>query len=129
MTLLLRYPRLWVTLGWTFVIAAVTVSLLPGRTVMSVSYNDKVAHTVAYVLLTLWFTGIYPRSRYALIASGLFILGVAVEFAQDWMQLGRQRDFADVIANSTGITVGIALALTILGGWMQKVEGWLSSRG
>jgi len=77
----------------------------------------------------LWFTGIYPRSRYLLIALLLFAMGVTVEFAQGWMHAGRQRDFSDVVANTLGIAAGIGLSLLCMGGWMQKVEGWLRPRG
>ena len=128
MTLPLRFPRLWVTLGWVFVVAASVASLLPGGTPGLDLANDKVEHIAGYAGLTLWFAGIYPRSRYWLIALGLLTMGIVMEFAQGWMHMGRQRDFADVIANSTGIAVGMLLALTILGGWMQKMENWIAPR-
>jgi hypothetical protein len=40
------------------------------------------------------------------------------------MNLGRQSDFRDLIANSVGIAFGLALALTWLGGWAQRLEAW-----
>jgi glycopeptide antibiotics resistance protein len=129
MTLPLRYPRLWVTLGWIFVMAAVIVCLLPGCSVALPTYNDKLMHALGYIALVLWFTGIYPRTRYLVIATLLFLMGVAVEFLQEWMHAGRQRDMNDVVANGAGIVIGIVLSLTVLGGWMQKVEAWITPRG
>jgi glycopeptide antibiotics resistance protein len=70
----------------------------------------------------LWFAGIYPRSRYTTIAIGLFCMGVAIEFAQGAMHLGRHADYHDVVANSGGIVVGLALAFVGLGGWAQWLE-------
>jgi len=130
MTLPLRYPRLWVALGWLFVTAAVVVCLLPGRDLGALaSYNDKFMHVSGYVALVVWFTGIYPRSRYFVIALLLFAMGIAVELAQGWMHAGRQADFSDVVANTVGILLGVSSSLLFLGGWMQKVEGWLVPRG
>ena len=130
MTLPLRYPRLWVALGWLFVVAAVGVCLLPGQDLGALAnYNDKLMHATGYTALVIWFTGIYPRSRYVAIAVLLFGMGVAVEYLQEWMHAGRQRDWADVLANSVGIIIGVSLSLLLLGGWMQKVENWIAPRG
>jgi VanZ family protein len=122
MLLALRHPKLWLALGWTFVALAVVASLLPGQALPPTGVSDKLEHTVAYGLLTLWFTGIYPRSRYVIIAAGLFAMGVAIEFAQEAMHLGRTADVRDVIANTLGIVVGMTLALLGVGGWLQRLE-------
>jgi glycopeptide antibiotics resistance protein len=70
----------------------------------------------------LWFAGVYPRARYLLIAGSLFCLGVFIEGGQYAMHAGRQADVRDVIANSTGILVGLTLAWLGLGQWTQRVE-------
>jgi glycopeptide antibiotics resistance protein len=75
-------------------------------------------------LLTLWFTGVYPRSSYWRIGLGMLLLGVSVEIAQGAMQFGRQMDPRDVLANSLGILVGLALAWIGIGGWAQRIEAW-----
>ena len=48
-------------------------------------------------VLTLWFAGIYPRSRYSLIGVALFVMGVVIEWLQGAMNLGRQADMRDVV--------------------------------
>jgi len=121
----LRFPRLWLALGWVFVLLAFAACLAPSNTpglATLFALNDKVEHALGYIALTLWFTGIYSRSRYIWIAIALFAMGVSVEFLQGWMSLGRNRDPYDVLANTTGIAIGISLALVLLGGWMQRVE-------
>lgn len=126
MLLPLRHGRAWLVISWTIVAIAVIFCLLPmNRLPLPSSLNDKMEHTVAYVLLSLWFAGIYPRSRYPIIAISLFFMGVGIEFAQGAMHLGRQADFRDVIANSSGIVVGLMLAFVGLGGWAQWVESWV----
>jgi VanZ family protein len=127
----LRFPRLWLSLGWVIVMLAIFVCLAPpsapGLSGLF-ALNDKVEHGAGYALLTVWFTGIYPRSRYFSIALALFAMGVAVEFLQGWMSLGRDRDMRDVVANTIGIGIGLCLAWTVLGGWVQRLEIFFASR-
>jgi VanZ family protein len=118
----LRHPRPWLVIGWIIVALAILFSLLPAQELPKTGINDKWEHFVAYATMALWFAGIYPRSRYVVIALGLFALGVSIEFAQGAMGLGRMRDYHDVIANSIGIVIGMALAFTWLGGWAQHIE-------
>jgi VanZ family protein len=123
-----RHTRAWRVLSCVVIVAAIVVCLLPAADLPKTSINDKFEHTFAYVLLTLWFAGLYPRSRYWVVALGLFLMGVAIEFAQAGMHMGRQGDVRDVVANSTGIVVGIALAFAGLGGWAQWIDGWTRGR-
>ena len=128
----LRFPRLWLVLGWLFVILALLVCLAPASAPGLgglFAVNDKVEHAAGYMVLTLWFAGMYPRSRYAWIAIALFSMGVVVEILQGWMSVGRNRDALDVLANSTGIAIGLSLALTVMDGWAQRIESLLTKRG
>jgi VanZ family protein len=124
----LRYPRLWLSLGWTAVVFAIVVSLAPAhRLPQPPNISDKAEHFLAYLLLSLWFAGIYPRSRYWIIAIGLCVMGVLIEFAQGAMRYGRQADILDVLANSTGILVALLLCWLWLGGWAQRLESWIEA--
>jgi VanZ family protein len=125
MLLPLRYPRAWLVLGWVMIAAAVAASLLPGSSLPDTGVSDKFEHWLAYALMALWFAGIYPRSRYLLIAVGLCALGITLEWAQGAMHVGRQRDFNDVIANTGGTVAGMLAAWLGLGGWAQRVEAWI----
>lgn len=118
-----RHPRWWLVIGWMLIALSILVCLLPGNKLPNTGANDKVAHSLVYALLMLWFAGIYPRSRYVLIAFGLFLMGVAIEWAQGAMHLGRVSDTRDVIANSGGIILGLIIALLGLGGWAQLIDG------
>jgi len=97
--------------------------LLPGNDIPNVpGMNDKSLHIVGYLALTLWFTGIYPRSRYVVIAVLLLLMGILVEFLQGAMHLGRFAEVRDVYADAAGIAAGVILALLLLGGWAQRIE-------
>jgi VanZ family protein len=125
----LRYPKFWLMIGWLLLMIAVVASLLPSKQLhVLADFNDKLEHSGIYALLTMWFTGIYPRSRYALIAVSLFVLGLSIEWAQGAMQLGRVSDVTDVLANSAGIAAGLTLALFWSGNWAQRIESWISNR-
>jgi VanZ family protein len=125
MLLALRHPRLWLVSGWILVVLAIIVSIVPlGEMPKMGGISDKLEHTVAYAALTLWFAGIYPKSRYPMIGVALLVMGIAIEGLQGTMNLGRQADMRDVYANTLGIVSGLLLALLWLGGWAQRVESW-----
>jgi len=122
----LRFPRVWLAIGIAFVVSVIATSLAPGEYVEDMMiWNDKVTHAMAYTGLVLWFAGLYPRKRYFLIALALFLLGAAIEFLQGSMSYGRFGDFADLIANTTGVAMGLLLARAGLGQWAHWVEGRL----
>lgn len=117
----LRYRRAWMTFGWIAVVAALILSLIPSQMTPDVT-NDKVEHALGYTALMLWFCGVYPRSRYWVVAACLVGMGILVEVLQGAMNLGRHADVEDVLANGGGIAVGWALALTILAEWPRRIE-------
>jgi VanZ family protein len=103
-------------------------SLTPAQNLPKMGTSDKLEHLAAYALMTLWFAGIYPRSRYIMIAIGMFLLGALIEGAQGSMGWGRQADVYDMLANTTGILAGLIAAWLGLGGWAQRVENLLIRR-
>lgn len=128
MTLPLHFRRTWLVVGWVMVIVAIYGSLTGNEAIAHAGVNDKFMHAGTYATLSLWFAGIYPRSRYALIALGLFALGVSIELLQGWMREGRSKDLYDVFANTLGIFVGLAVATWWLGGWAQRLERLITAK-
>jgi hypothetical protein len=119
----LRYARLWLAGGVLVVLGVLGGSLVPGEYVEdAMVWNDKVTHALTYAGLTLWFTGIYPRRCYGWVVLGIFLLGATIEVLQGSMSFGRQGDYADLLANSSGIFVGLLLALAGCGTWARWVE-------
>lgn len=122
----LRFAPLWFAGGILLVLGVLGGSLVPGDYVEdAMIWNDKFTHALTYAALTLWFTGIFPRRRYGWIVLAIFLLGASIELLQGSMAYGRQGDYADLLANSSGILVGLVLALVACGGWAQPVESLL----
>lgn len=123
MLLALRHPRLWLVVGWLLIIGALVANLMPAHDLPTLGgISDKTEHIVGYAVLSLWFAGIYPRSRYPMIGVALLVMGIVIEGLQGAMHWGRQADIHDVYANTIGIIAGLTLALIWLGGWAMRVE-------
>jgi VanZ family protein len=77
--------------------------------------------------LALWFTGLYERRVWWLMALGLVLFGFLIEFFQ--LQISyRMAEWMDIAANTAGIIVGLTVAAAGLGGWSLRVEDWYSRR-
>jgi hypothetical protein len=118
----LRFGRFWFVFGWVFVATAMVLSLIPSRTIPMPSWNDKFEHALGYLLLTLWFCGIYRRRSYGFVALWMLAMGILVELLQGMMHLGRKADIHDVYADILGIGIAVLLALTPLGRWPFWLE-------
>jgi VanZ family protein len=122
----LRFPRLWSALGWLLVIGVVIGSLLPGQSIRLVTIDDKLLHAGTYMVLMLWFSGLYRPGLYVAIAAALCALGVALDLLQGLTRT-RSFDWYDVAANLAGVLVGCALAFAVVGGWCERIERRLLS--
>lgn len=122
----LRFSKLWSALGWLLVVGVAVGSLVPGQTIRAVTVDDALLHAGAYGLLMVWFSGLYRRGLYVVIAATLFALGIALDLLQGLTRT-RSFDWYDVAADLVGILVGCALAFALVGGWCQRVERRLLS--
>ena len=121
----LARPGLWIAGALLLAAAIVVGSLLPGPVVENAASWDKLQHTVAYLVLSLWLIGMVGRKGYVRAAAAAFLLGVAVEAAQALLTETRQGDLLDLAANGTGSLLALAAAHLGLGGWAQRAERWL----
>lgn len=117
----LRFPLLWLLLGWALVVGVAGGSLLPGAVILGLPISDKLAHAGSYALLMVWFAGLYARKRYVMLALTLIALGIVLELAQARLHY-RSFDPMDLVANVIGILLGLGLSLSLLAGWCQWVE-------
>ena len=122
----LRFPKLWSALGWLLVTGVVVGSLLPGPSIEFVTLDDKLLHAGTYGLLMMWFSGLYRRGLYVVIAAGLCALGIALDVLQG-LTSTRSFDWYDLLANLTGVIVGCVLAFAVVGGWCEHIERRLLS--
>lgn len=118
----LRYARYWTASGLLMVAFVVVLSLLPVRELPNVQVSDKIEHAAAYLLLSLWFGGVFRVRAFLGLGMALLALGGGIELAQAGMGLGRQGDWRDMLANAVGVVAGLFLAAVPLGRWAQWLE-------
>jgi len=125
----MNLPRILWGLGWVLVTLALVVCLVPGRELpQSFEFNDKVSHLVGHGALALYFAGLVPRRSWWKIFIGLLLFGVAIEIAQYFMHVGREGDARDVLANSSGVILGLALGWLGLARWPEFLAWVLGQR-
>lgn len=120
----LRYPQVWLTVGWLLVIGVIVGSLLPAPVIQQITppLNDKVEHFTAYFALMVWFAGLYPRAKHVRVAGALLFLGIVLDVLQGTATKTRTFDLLDIAADAVGIAVALALAFWLLEGWCQRLE-------
>jgi VanZ family protein len=125
----LAHAPAWILASVLLVATVLYVSLAPLTVPVEVpTHFDKIEHAAAYLFLAVWFTGLVARPRYWGVVVALVVLGLTIEVLQAAMPFGRQGDPWDVLANVTGIGLGVALAHRMTGGWALKAEAWLSRK-
>jgi VanZ family protein len=122
----LRHRWLWIAISVAILLLVVWGSLEPASKYAPPDGFDKVEHFGSYLFLAVWFTGMVRRSRYWTVVAALILLGLAMEAGQYLMHMGRMADPFDVAANTAGVALGTVLALVASGGWLAKVDAWLS---
>jgi len=120
--------RVWWTLGVVLVAAAILICLVPIQDVApAFEWNDKSSHLIGHGTLALYFAGLVPRRSWWKIFVFLLLMGVAIEFAQYSMRVGREGDPRDVLANATGALLGLALGRLGAARW-PELAAWLLGR-
>jgi len=121
--------RFWWILGGLIVLAAVTICLLPNQELpQSFSLNDKLSHLIGHALMACYFAGLVARRSWWKILLFQFLLGVGIEVSQSLMQVGREADVFDCIANLAGAGLGLLLARAGLDRWPQGAAWLLGQR-
>ena len=116
----------WLTSAYVLVAAVVYFSLARLDVDIQAEGGDKVAHVVAYALLTFWFMQIYvtlwPRVA---IAAGLVALGIMLEFLQGYTGY-RNFDYVDMISNTIGVALGWIAAPPRVPNLLARLESAVS---
>ncbi len=115
--------KVWLALGWGWVALVSYLSLMP-HPPQPLTFNgvDKLEHALAYAWLMLWFCQVivlhWPRMY---LMSALVAMGVGIEVLQG-MGGYRYFEYADMLANSTGVLIGWGLAHTGMGRVLLSLE-------
>lgn len=120
----LRRPRLWLSLWWLAVIVVTAACLLPARDLPPVPPGaDKLQHLFAWFLLAASAVQIFRERRVLWRAAiGLVALGIVIELLQGALTATRAMDPWDVVADTLGVAVGFAIALTPLRDLLLRIE-------
>ena len=124
----LKLRFLWLAIGYALVMLVVFLSLTsnPVSLEIELPYQDKFFHALAYFALMAWFSQIYhDRFQRNMIALVFIFMGVTLEYLQGF-DPNRYFEYADMVANSVGVALGFALALTGAKNILLKLEQVIS---
>jgi len=115
--------KAWLYLGWLWIAIIFYLSLMPHPPEpISFSGVDKLEHALAYILLMLWFAQIYLGLGVRIFLIIAFVaMGVLIEFLQR-MTGYRYFEYADMLADASGVIIGFGLAYTRMGCVLTLLE-------
>lgn len=122
----LRYARAWAILGGILLAIILVLALMPEPDHLPISYNDKVAHGLAFMALMLWFSGVVEMRRLPMLAICLAAYGVLIELLQG-LTVTRHPELLDLWADVAGILLGWILSIAGLRRWCVWLESGLES--
>lgn len=130
----LRFARRWRTASVVLLFFVLIMMLIPAGWFVPEKRQlatwagelDKWLHGLTFLLLALWFAGQYRPRSYWRIAIGLLAFGVLIELSQNVVEY-RSAELFDMVANTAGIGLGLAIALAGPGGWCLRFENRLAS--
>ena len=120
----LKLRFLWLAIGYSLVMLVVFLSLSSSPIELDTSfpYQDKVFHAFAYFVLMAWFSQIYhDRFQRNMIAVVFVLMGVTLEYLQSF-DPARYFEYADMVANTTGVALGFFIALSSAKNVLLRVE-------
>jgi VanZ family protein len=123
----LRYRRTWIALVWLLAALIIVASLVSSVEIAGACGLDKLGHFAAYFTLTLLSSGIVARATVPWVILWVILLGLALEAAQALFTETRTADWADAIANTTGVLTASWLVRGQVG-WALAAEAWLAGR-
>lgn len=119
----LRYYPVWLSIGIGLILSIIYLSLVPAPPkIISFFGADKVSHLLAYAVLTGWFGQLYldKKSVFGVVV-GFIFMGILLEILQG-MTGYRMFDYADMLANTLGVFLGLWLTRTWFAGFLYSVE-------
>lgn len=131
----LRYVRRWQIASAFLLIFILASTLMPAGWFWSGSRDlggwfidvDKWLHGITFVILAVWFAGLYRPRSYWKIGVGLILFGLLIEGCQQ-LVVYRSAELFDVAADIVGIIIGLVIAGAGFGGWSLRLEDWLVKR-
>ena len=131
----LRYARHWQVASLILLLLVLAATLMPAVWYWDDRFKalswfdgvDKWFHGVTFLVLSLWFTGLYRKRSYWKIGIGLLLFGLIIEACQR-MVTYRTAEWLDVGADTIGIILGLVIGAVGIGGWCLRAEELLAKR-
>ncbi len=123
----LKFRFIWLAIGYALVFFVVYLSLtsVPVDMGMSIPFMDKVYHTLAYFVLMAWFVQIYhDKFQRNMIALVFVVMGITLEYLQSF-DPARFSEISDMVANTSGVALGLYLSLTGAKNCLLKIESFI----
>jgi hypothetical protein len=118
----LRHGRTLLVIGWMLIAIIVVGSLTPAGVDVRFLLSDKVRHLTSYLVIMVYFSGLYPRERHLMLALAFFLMGAMLELLQGALTTTRHMDFIDLTANTLGIVLGFVFARLGLAQWPRLID-------
>ena len=125
----LRHANCWQAASLFILFVVLTAALMPAfwfwddksKALLWFKNIDKVLHVITFLILSVWFSGLFRKNSYWKIALGLLAFGLMIEVCQRAVGY-RLAEWTDVLADATGIVLGLSMALAGIGGWCLRAE-------
>jgi hypothetical protein len=118
----LRHGRTLLVIGWVLIAIIVVGSLTPAGVDVRFLLSDKVRHLTSYLVIMVYFSGLYPRERHLMLSLAFFLMGAMLELLQGALTTTRHMDFIDLTANTLGIVLGFVFARLGLAQWPRLID-------
>lgn len=110
----------WKTIVFAFCILLLSTAPLSGHKLTTIAHADKVIHLFMYLFFTCVLFYDYSRNytvktvrSYALLLLLPILYGGLMEIVQEFLTISRSADGFDILANSAGTVLGLAISATI----------------
>lgn len=131
----LRHTGRWQVASLTILLLVLAATLMPAvwywddrfKALSWFESFDKWLHGVTFLVLSLWFTGLYRKGSYWKIGFGLLLFGLVIEACQRMVSY-RSAEWLDVGADAAGIILGLVIGFAGIGGWCLRAEELIAKR-
>ena len=98
---------------WLICLGAIaSLAVIPDLMTMN-NGADKMLHLCVFCIMTVWPMMTFEKRSMMFIAPlGLFILGIAIEYAQEFVP-SRNSEFRDIVYNTMGVMAGTMIGFLL----------------
>jgi VanZ family protein len=122
----LKLMPLWLSLGFTYILVIFYLCLrqvAPSEPLFP--HFDKVAHSIAYLILGFWFALIYKKEKRFKIFILCTVQGIMIEYLQKLVGY-RAFDLLDMVANAFGAYMGSYFLIQLCPDLLIRFEEFFS---